>query len=194
MGVESPKILSLDVQREDVIPDDPDFSLANVGPGPDPLRLSDLVAPVDPADPTTTEETDQAYDAIVVLLHRDYHGGNCRRQVRAVADRYDEFRDAGAQVVSIVPESRERLEGWQESYDLPFPLCADPETIAGDRFDQPVRLGSLGRLFDVIGRMPAAAVLDVEGDAFEVAYLHRGKSIWDRPRIDSLLEEIERVS
>ncbi|NGM68725.1 peroxiredoxin family protein [Natronolimnobius sp. AArcel1] len=182
-------------------------ALANVGPGPDTLTLAELADPVEPVDPTTTEEPDPAYEAVVVLLHRDHHCGQCRRQVRAVADRYDEFRDRGCQVVSIVPEPRERVEEWQETYDLPFPICADPDAVAGEAFDQPVRLGTLGEYFDFVGRMPAALVFNVRSD--DVARLgapdqdsseaqltltasHRGRTTMDRPDIDDLLATVDR--
>ncbi len=158
-----------------------ELSLPNVGPGPDPLSVSALVA-----------DAEEPLDAVVFLLQRDHHCGNCRRQVQAVADRYPEFRERRAEVVSIVPEPRERVASWQESYDLPYPLCADPSTTAGEAFDQPVRLGPLGRLSDLLGRMPAAIVLDVrEPEAVEVAYTHRGNSTWDRPEIDELLAAVE---
>ncbi len=99
-----------------------DFSLANVGPGPDPLALSDLV---------------EDHDFVVVYLQRDHLCTNCRTQVQQVADRYEEFRDRGAEVVSIVPEPREKIQSWQESYDLPYPLLADPDAAAGESFDRP---------------------------------------------------------
>jgi len=171
------------------------LTLPNVGPGPDPLRLADLTAPVEPPDPTTTEAADPAYEFIVLLLQRDDHCGNCRKQVRAVADRYAEFRDRRAEVVSIVPEPRETVQKWQDDYDLPYPLCADPETEAGDLFDQPVRFGPLGRLSDLLGRMPVAIILDVrDPNNVEIAYSHRGSSTWDRPEIDELLAVIDELA
>ncbi|QRV17027.1 peroxiredoxin family protein [Haloterrigena salifodinae] len=171
----------------------PELTFPNVGPGPDPLSLTDLTEPVAPADPTTTDEAEPAHDAILLLLHRDHHAGQCRRQVRAVADRYEEFRDRGCQVVSVVPEPRERVKEWQERYELPFPLCADPEATAGEAFDQPVRLGPVGRHFDLVGRMPAAVVLDIRDPAaLEVVTTYRGRSNMDRPEIDELLATVDR--
>lgn len=170
-----------------------EVALPNVGPGPDPLRLTDLSAPVAPADPTTTDDVDPAHDAMVLLLHRDHHAGQCRRQVRAVADRYDEFRDRGCQVVSIVPEPRERVREWQKRYALPYPLCADPDATIGDAFDQPIRLGAIGRRFDVVGRMPTAVVIDIdERRSLEVVATYRGRSNMDRPAIDELLATVDR--
>ncbi|WP_222915525.1 redoxin domain-containing protein [Natrinema sp. SYSU A 869] len=174
-----------------------EVTLPNVGPGPDSLALADLTDPIAPADPTTAEAAAPAYEAIVLLLHRDHHAGQCRRQVRAVADRYDEFRDRGCAVVSVVPEPRERVREWQERYDLPYPICADPNAILGDAFDQPVRLGALGRHFDLVGRMPAAIVLDVrdaDADELAVAAADRGRTIFDRPEIDALLAHAGRQS
>lgn len=176
-----------------MIRDATEVPLENVGPGPDPLTLAELAAPVAPADPTTTGEAEPAHDAIVLLLHRDHHAGQCRRQVRAVADRYEEFRERGCQVVSVVPEPRERVQEWQERYDLPFPLCADPDATAGEAFDQPVRLGAVGRHFDLVGRMPAAIVFDIdENGDLAVVDSYRGSTNLDRPEIDELLTAIDQ--
>lgn len=170
-----------------------EMSLPNVGPGPDPLALEDLTEPVAPPDPTTTDDADTAHEAVLLLLHRDHHAGQCRRQVRAVADRYDEFHDRGCQVVSVVPEPRERVSEWQERYELPYPLCADPEATAGEAFDQPVRLGPIGRHFDLVGRMPAAVVLEIDDDGeLGVVDTHRGRTNMDRPAIDELLATVEQ--
>ena len=153
----------------------PGVALPNVGPGPDPCSLTALAAD---------------HDALVVLLQRDHHCTNCRRQVQQVADRYDEFveRDAGA--VSVVPEPRATVAEWQSSYDLPFPLLADPEARLGEALNQPVRFGPLGRLSDFFGRMPEALVFDCRGDP-ELAWVHRGSSTFDRPSVDDLLAAVD---
>jgi peroxiredoxin Q/BCP len=155
----------------------PAFELDNVGPGPDPLSLSALAEEV---------------DAVVVLLQRDHYCTNCRQQVQSVAERYDEFRDRDAEVVSIVPEPRERVAEWQSSYDLPFPLLADPDATAGETYDQPVRYGFLGDLFDFVGRMPEAVIVDLRGEP-TVAWSYAGKSTFDRPSIDDLLDRLDEV-
>jgi peroxiredoxin Q/BCP len=154
----------------------PSLSLPNVGPGPDPF------------DPAAVET-----DFLLVLLQRDHYCTNCRGQVQEVADRYEAFRDRNAEVVSVVPEPRERVAEWQESYDLPYPLLADAEAAAGESFDQPVRFGFLGGLSDLLGRMPAALVLDLRDGEPTVAYSHRGRSTFDRPDVDDLLAELDRL-
>lgn len=152
------------------------FELPNVGPGPETLSL-DAVA----AD----------HDFVLLLFQRDYLCTNCRKQVQAVAERYEAFADRDTEVVSIVPEPVERVRSWQDDYDLPFPLCADPDKRVSGAYDQPVRFGVLGKLSDFFGRMPKAVLLDCRGEEPTVAYTHEGSSTWDRPEIDDLLAEID---
>jgi peroxiredoxin Q/BCP len=158
----------------------PDFELPNAGAGPDPFSLSAAAADADT-------------DAVVLLFQRDYHCGNCRKQVQAIRDRYDEFEALHAAVVSILPEPPERAAEWQDSYDLPFALLADPNTDVSDAYDQPVRFGVLGSLHDLVGRMPVAMVLDTRSGEPAVAYTYEGRMPADRPGIDDLLAEIRTL-
>jgi peroxiredoxin Q/BCP len=153
------------------------FTLPNVGAGADPCSFDDLA---------------NEHDALCLLLQRDYYCTNCRKQVQAVADRYDEFQDRRSEVVSVVPEAPETLQGWQDAYDLPYPLLADPEVAIGGATDQPVRFGLLGRLSDFFGRMPQALVIDVREEP-EIAWSYSGRSTFDRPSIDEILAEIDRL-
>jgi len=151
-----------------------DFSLPNVGPGPDPVSLSALAAD---------------HEFALLLFQRDHYCTNCRQQVQSVAARYDEFDDRDTEIVSIVPEPPEKVRQWQDSYDLPYPLVADPETVAGDAYDQPVRFGFLGNWSDFLGRQPEAVLVDLRGDP-EVVWQHRSTTTFDRPGIDDLLAAI----
>jgi len=153
------------------------FALANVGPGPDPLSLSELEA-----------------EFAVLLLHRDFYCSECRQQVRRVKSRYEEFERRDAEVLSVLPEDREKAEEWQKQYHLPFPVVADPEKKLGERFDQPTRYGLLGKLHDIIGRMPATVVLDLRWSDPMETFAHRGDSKTDRPRVDELLSAIDRAA
>ncbi|ADQ65668.1 peroxiredoxin [Halogeometricum borinquense DSM 11551] len=148
-----------------------DFELPNVGAGPDTFSPADADA-----------------EYLVLLLQRDYYCKKCRRQVQSAKRRYDEFQDANAEVVSVLPEPTDRTKKWQTSYDLPFPLLADEGKEVGDAMDQPERFGVLGSLHDLVGRMPEALVLDVETG--EVLFDHAGDSPGDRPDIDELLAAI----
>jgi peroxiredoxin Q/BCP len=154
------------------LPVAPEVSLPNVGAGPDPFVLREADA-----------------DVVVLLFQRDYHCTNCRDQVEDVAARHDEFRERGALVVSVLPESAERARGWVE--DPSVPVLADPDGSVGESYGQRVRFGPVGRLHDLIGRMPVAAVVDRRGDEPRLVESHRGDSPWDRPSVDDLLASVD---
>jgi peroxiredoxin Q/BCP len=149
-----------------------------VAVGPDPFALADLPEEV---------------SFVVLFLQRDHYCTNCRKQVQRLAERVEEFRTRDAEVVSIVPETVERVKTWQEAFDLPYPLLADPGAEAGDAYDQPVRFGILGRFSDFFGRMPEVVIVDRRGTEPSVAYVHRGSSTFDRPEIDEILAEIDEL-
>lgn len=155
-----------------------DFSLPNVAAGPDPFSLASLPDDVSFA---------------VLFFQRDHYCTNCRKQVQQLADRIEAFHERDAEVVSIVPEPVERVESWQESYDLPYPLLADPEAEAGDAYDQPVRFGILGHFSDFFGRMPEIVIVDRRGAEPEIAYVQKGSSTFDRPETDEILDEIDSL-
>ncbi|MFC7073762.1 peroxiredoxin family protein [Halovenus rubra] len=152
------------------------FELPNVGAGPDPLSLTELA---------------ETNEFVLLLLQRDFHCGNCRKQVQVFGDWYDEFRDRNTEIVSIVPEPRDRIQSWQAEYDLPYPLCADPEATVGGDYDQPVRFGPLGKFSDLLGRMPKAVLLDCRGDEPDIVYTHEGSSTWDRPELQEVFDAID---
>jgi len=166
------------MSRTDESPVAPAFELANVGPGPDPCSLSALA---------------DEHDVVLALFQRDHRCIKCREQVQAVADRYGVFAQRGAEVVSIVPEPRETVRSWQDSYDLPYPLLADPGATVGDAYDQPVRFGIFGDLSDFLGRMPEAVVIDCRTDTPRIAWSHAGNSTFDRPEVQQLLAAVDDV-
>jgi len=156
----------------------PEFELPNVGVGPDPLTLADI-----------RERADFA----VLLLLRDYRCPKCKAQVRTVAEQAQSFAELNTVVVPVLPEPRERAADWQDAFDLPFPLLADAEKAVAEKYDQPTRFGALGRLHDVIGRMPESLVLDVRGDEGEIVYTYEGKTPSDRPEVETLLSEVDAL-
>jgi peroxiredoxin Q/BCP len=155
-----------------------DFELPNVAAGPDPFLLSEVAARDD-------------VESVVLLFQRDYHCTKCRRQVQDVAERYDEFEAADAVVASVLPEPADRAAAWQERYDLPYPLLADPSKAVSDEFDQPTRFGALGSLHDLVGRMPLAVVFDVRDGEPTVVAVHEGSTPGDRPDADDLLAAVD---
>jgi len=156
----------------------PDFELPNVGIGPDLLSLDRVV---------------QRVDFAVLLLLRDYHCPKCKNQVQTLAEEARQFAELNAVVLPVLPEPVERAEEWQEQFDLPFPLLADPDKNIADKYDQPTRYGTLGALHDLIGRLPESVILDTRGDEAEIVYTYEGKSPGDRPEVETLVDEIDRI-
>ena len=156
----------------------PEFELSNVGPGPDPFSVQSL---------------DDSVEFVILFFQRDHYCTNCRQQVQTIADRYDAFAARNAEPVSIVPEPVEKVTQWQQRYDLPYPLLADPDATVGDAYDQPVRFGILGQLSDFFGRMPAVILIDRRGAEPTVEYTYEGSSTFDRPDPDELLSELDAL-
>ena len=154
----------------------PSFELPNVGTGPDPLSLDRVVDQVDFA---------------VLLMLRDYHCPKCKNQVQTLAENAKQFAEMNAVILPVLPESVERAINWQEKFDLPFPLLADPEKEVADKYDQPTQLGVVGSLHDLIGRLPEAVILDTRGDDAEVVYTYEGDFPGDRPAVETLVSEID---
>jgi Peroxiredoxin len=152
------------------------FSLPNAGPGPDTLSLDAL-----------PEDAEFA----VLYFQRDHYCTNCRGQVQNLADRVDDFHQRDAEIVSILPEPLERAQEWQDEYDLPYPLLADPDSAAGEAYDQPVRYGILGKVSDFFGRMPVVVIVDRRESEPTIAWSYKSGSTFDRPDIDEVLDRID---
>ena len=154
-----------------------DFELPNAGTGPDPFVLSAFAA---------------GHDAVVVFFQRDYRCDTSKEQVQALADRYGEFRDRDAVVVSVLPESAKRANKWQQEFHLPFPLVADEDKSVAEQYGQPTRWGKLGGLHDLLGRLPEVAILDAR-DGLRLWSVHRGEKPDDRPSVDEVLRRLDAL-
>jgi peroxiredoxin Q/BCP len=154
--------------------------LQNAGAGPDNVTLDKIAEKAD-------------IDAVLLILLRDHFCLNCREEVQELAERYDEFEERNAMVVAVLPEPLERAENWQEKYNLPFPLLADPNKELGQVYGQPQRFGIIGKLHDLIGRMPQVLLFNTSTDNPELAYTYEGSTPSDRPTIDTLLHEIDKL-
>lgn len=147
------------------------FSIPNAGKGPDPFGFEDL------------EER-----FVLLFFQRDYFCTNCRQQVKELATTYDRFTERGTEVISVLPEPKQRAKDWVETYDLPFPLLADPNNEMSDAFDQDVRFGILGRFSDFLGRMPKIVGIDTKNET--VFYEYSGSSTFDRPKLETVIGAI----
>jgi peroxiredoxin Q/BCP len=155
----------------------PDFELRNAGVGPDPLTFTDIA---------------EFADFAIVLFLRDYHCPKCRAQVNRVAEKAELVEKRGAAVVPVLPNSYGKATTWQEKYDIPFPLLADPAGELGEEYDQKRRFGAFGRLHDVIGRMPKTVLLDLRAEP-RLVEAHDGATPGDRPDLEELLDSIDEI-
>ncbi len=155
----------------------PEFELRNAGVGPDPLSLSKVSDTVDFA---------------IVLLLRDYHCPKCRAQIQRVAEKAEKLDRRDTAVIPILPNSYEKAADWQETYNIPFPLLADPSKDVSDEYNQRRRFGVLGELHDVIGLMPKSLVLDLR-DEPRIVETHQGKTPGDRPELETLLGSVDEL-
>lgn len=153
----------------------PAFELPNVGPGPDPCSLATLAG-------------NESF--VVLLFHHDADCHDCRSQAKRAGERYSALRASDAVAVSVLPESRERAEEWQERFELPHPLLVDPEASAGDDYGQPARLQFLGEWVPIFGRLPAVAIVDARGSEPEIVWTYRGKSSWDHASMTTVLDAL----
>lgn len=154
----------------------PEFELRNAGPGPDPCSLAALA---------------REHEFAVLLFQRDHLCTNCRKQVQRVTARYDDFRARRTVAVSVLPEPLDRAADWQDTYDLPYPMLADPETTVSAAYDQPVRLGFIGDWSDFLGRQPRVVVVDLRPEDPRIVWSHSGRSTFDRPPIDDVLAAVD---
>jgi peroxiredoxin Q/BCP len=152
------------------------FDLRNEGAGPDELSLSDLAA---------------RSEGVALFLHRDYRCGHCREQVQAVDARREAFAARETVPVSVVPEPANRVADWVETYDLSYPVLSDAEGAVASAYEQPRRYGFLGRLHDLLGRLPAVVLVDTRGDGPRVDRAYRGGSAGDRPTVDEVLAAVD---
>lgn len=96
---------------------------------------------------------------------------------------YDEFRQAGAEIVSLVRDTRQAAHDYFRKHKIPFPCLAD-ET--GDVYHQyEVRSTLLS-----LGQRPALFVLDREGI---VRYAYLGSQQWEIPGNEEVLEILRKV-
>jgi len=158
----------------------PEFELRNVGVGPDPLSMADVVG---------------AADFAVLLFLRDYHCPKCKSQVEAVTSEAGRFSDRNAVVLPILPESRDRALSWKDNFEetFPFPLLADGDKRVAEAYDQPTRFGSVGKLHDMLGRLPQSLIVDTRGEDPEVVFAYRGDAVDDRPTVSELLTAVANV-
>lgn len=67
----------------------------------------------------------------------------CTSQVCAFRSAYDDFRNAGAEVIGISADSVASHQGFASKQNLPFTLLSDPQREVAERYGVPMMLGLL---------------------------------------------------
>ena len=77
----------------------------------------------------------------------------CTKEACAFRDQYEDFKDAGAEVIGVSSDSEEKHAKFVEKYRLPFTLVADRGGAVRKKYGVPATLGLLpGRVTFVIDR------------------------------------------
>jgi peroxiredoxin len=63
---------------------------------------------------------------VVVFFIRETSCGQCRTHVTQLGRMYEQFREAGAEIIVILGEDVEKAREYAEGINLPFPILADP--------------------------------------------------------------------
>src|SRR3954462_6164140 len=71
---------------------------------------------------------------VVVYFYPKDDTPGCTRQACAIRDSWNDFEDAGAEVVGISPDGVESHRRFREKFNLPFRLLADTDHQLADAF------------------------------------------------------------
>lgn len=99
-------------------------------------------------------------------------------------DRYGEFKQRGAEVIAIAPDTVENARTYFERNDIPFPCLPDPDRGVFRQYDVKSSMVSLGQ-------RPGLFVIDKEG---VVRYAHLGWQQWEIPSVDETLRQLDAIA
>ena len=94
-----------------------------------------------------------------------------------MAEGYQEFVEADAEVVAVLRDSPGNAEAYFSLHPIPFPCLVDPDHRVYDTYGVEIRLTSLGQ-------RPATFIIDTEG---VVRYAYIGWQQWEIPKVSELL-------
>jgi peroxiredoxin Q/BCP len=122
--------------------------MADLGIG-DPMPTSTLVGPDGPV-----QLRDRIGKALVVYFYPKDETYGCTKEACSFRDQYQDFTDAGADVVGISRDDASSHEKFKDHHRLPFTLLSDPGGKVADAWGVKTTLGIPGRItfiFDKAG-------------------------------------------
>lgn len=121
---------------------------------------------------------------VVLSLLRGFFCMYCRAQLERMRDGYDEFKQRGAEILAIGPDTMEAFQRYWQTENIPFIGMPDQFYRVARMYRQEVNVLK-------VGRMPLNLVIDTEGN---IRYLHYGASMMDIPGNDVLLRVIDEIN
>ncbi|MCL4273811.1 MAG: redoxin domain-containing protein [Anaerolineales bacterium] len=123
---------------------------------------------------------------VIVFFIREYTCMQCRSHVSQLGKLYEQFKEAGAEIIVILGEGVEKARKYAESIKLPFPILSDPDRAVYNLYE-------LEKYF-LLYQRTASLVVDKDG---VVRYLKRTTipNVWLQESrelygfVDSLNEE-----
>ena len=96
-------------------------------------------------------------------------------------DRYEDFKQRGAEILAIAPDTLENARSYFEKNDISFPCLPDPDRSVFRQYDVKSAMVSLGQ-------RPGLFVIDREG---VVRFAYLGWQQWEIPTVDETLAQID---
>lgn len=78
--------------------------------------------------------SDYAGQTIVIYFYPKDDTPGCTKEACSFRDSYQDFRDAGIEVLGISPDTEESHLKFRKKYDLPFVLLSDPDHVVCNLF------------------------------------------------------------
>lgn len=120
---------------------------------------------------------------LVVFFYPEDDTPTCTKQACNLRDNYQLLKDNGFEVVGISPDDVAKHSKYQEKFDLPFTLIADPEKKIIDAFGVWGEKNMYGRKY--MGLFRTTFVIDEKGIILAVI---------KKPRVTEHAEQILKVS
>ena len=95
-----------------------------------------------------------------------------------MTDEYQQFIDAGVEVIAIAPEGVENARAFVDEHGIPFPCLVDPDHLIYDAYQVESKILSLGQ-------RPGLFIMDRNG---VVRYAYIGSQQWEIPRNADVLQ------
>ncbi|WP_094700279.1 peroxiredoxin family protein [Brevibacillus laterosporus] len=123
---------------------------------------------------------------LLLLFIRGTWCPNCRKQLEALQPACSRFDKLGVPIVIIAGQKLQNLIQYADSTKMPFPLLSDStrEVMKAYEVFTPFKWDS----FRIA--VPSAYLLDKE---HVIRYAYIGSSQFDRPGVEDLLEEVQRL-